>query len=142
MDYLSKLENQSIYILREAYAKLENLAMLWSIGKDSTVLLWLARKAFCGHVPFPLVHVDTTFKTKNELGFDYGMKASSAIGKEWFEQADAFAKYVTGKKVADVSGISLTEGAPASGTELASSVTVHVTDMISVVEKAQASSAK
>jgi len=62
MDYLGKLENQSIYILREAFNKFENLAMLWSIGKDSTVLLWLARKAFFGHVPFPLVHVDTTYK--------------------------------------------------------------------------------
>jgi len=46
MDYLSELENQSVYILREAFNKFENLAMLWSIGKDSTVLLWLARKAF------------------------------------------------------------------------------------------------
>lgn len=36
--------------------------MLWSVGKDSTVLLWLARKAFLGHVPFPLVHIDTAFK--------------------------------------------------------------------------------
>ena len=45
MDYLAKLENQSIYILREAFNKFEHLAMLWSIGKDSTVLLWLARKA-------------------------------------------------------------------------------------------------
>jgi sulfate adenylyltransferase subunit 2 len=36
--------------------------MLWSIGKDSTVLLWLARKAFFGHVPFPLIHIDTSFK--------------------------------------------------------------------------------
>src|SRR5437764_12841741 len=69
MDYLSKLENQSIYILREAFNKFENLAMLWSIGKDSTVLLWLARKAFCGHVPFPLVHVDTTYKIKSMIEY-------------------------------------------------------------------------
>jgi sulfate adenylyltransferase subunit 2 len=62
MDYLSKLESQSIYILREAFHKFDHLAMLWSIGKDSTVLLWLARKAFFGRVPFPLVHVDTTYK--------------------------------------------------------------------------------
>src|SRR3989475_8175119 len=62
MDYLSKLENQSIYIMREAYNKFEHLAMLWSMGKDSTVLLWLARKAFLGHVPFPLLHVDTSYK--------------------------------------------------------------------------------
>jgi sulfate adenylyltransferase subunit 2 len=69
MDYLSKLENQSIYILREAFNKFENLAMLWSIGKDSTVLLWLARKAFFGHVPFPLVHVDTTYKIQSMIEY-------------------------------------------------------------------------
>ena len=56
---LDKLENQSIYILREAYNRIEPLAMLWSLGKDSNVMLWLARKAFFGHVPFPLLHVDT-----------------------------------------------------------------------------------
>ncbi len=54
MTQLEKLENQSVYILREAYSQFKSLAMLWSIGKDSTVLLWLARKAFFGHVPFPL----------------------------------------------------------------------------------------
>ncbi|MFA3783521.1 sulfate adenylyltransferase subunit CysD [Melioribacteraceae bacterium 4301-Me] len=62
MDYLEKLEAQSIYILREAYREFKSLAMLWSIGKDSTVLLHLARKAFFGHVPFPLIHIDTSFK--------------------------------------------------------------------------------
>ncbi len=62
MTHLEKLESQSVYILREAYANFRNMAMLWSIGKDSTVLLWLARKAFFGHVPFPLVHIDTSFK--------------------------------------------------------------------------------
>src|SRR5215212_9738662 len=69
MDHLSKLENQSIYILREAYNKFENLGMLWSIGKDSTVMLWLARKAFFGHVPFPLVHVDTTYKIASMIEY-------------------------------------------------------------------------
>src|SRR5258708_13544403 len=69
MDYLSKLENQSIYILREAHNKFDKLAMLWSIGKDSTVLLWLARKAFLGHVPFPLVHVDTTYKIPSMIEY-------------------------------------------------------------------------
>ncbi|WGK68058.1 sulfate adenylyltransferase subunit CysD [Candidatus Haliotispira prima] len=62
MDQLTRLESQSVYILREAYRKFSNLAMLWSVGKDSTVLLWLARKAFFGHVPIPLVHIDTSFK--------------------------------------------------------------------------------
>ncbi len=69
MDYLSRLENQSIYILREALNHFERLAMLWSIGKDSTVLLWLARKAFFGHVPFPLVHVDTSYKIPSMLEY-------------------------------------------------------------------------
>ena len=62
MDHLDRLENSSIFILREAYAKLKNVCMLWSIGKDSTVMLWLSRKAFLGHVPFPLVHIDTRYK--------------------------------------------------------------------------------
>jgi sulfate adenylyltransferase subunit 2 len=62
MDKLDSLEAQSVYVLREAYREFKSLAMLWSIGKDSTVLLWLARKAFFGHVPFPLVHIDTSFK--------------------------------------------------------------------------------
>jgi len=62
MDHLEKLESKSVYILREAYREFKNLCMLWSIGKDSTVLLWLARKAFFGHVPLPLVHIDTHFK--------------------------------------------------------------------------------
>lgn len=61
-DHLTKLEAQSVYILREAYREFKNLCMLWSIGKDSTVLLWLARKAFFGHVPIPLVHIDTHYK--------------------------------------------------------------------------------
>ncbi len=62
MDKLDALEAQSVYILREAYREFKSLVMLWSIGKDSTVLLWLARKAFFSHVPFPLVHIDTSYK--------------------------------------------------------------------------------
>jgi len=62
VDHLDRLENLSIHILRETYANFKNMCMLWSIGKDSTVLLWLARKAFLGHVPFPLVHIDTNYK--------------------------------------------------------------------------------
>lgn len=57
--HLIELENQSIYILREAFARLPKLSMLWSVGKDSNVLIWLARKAFYGRVPFPVVELDT-----------------------------------------------------------------------------------
>lgn len=62
MNQLDALETQSVFILREAYRSFKDLVMLWSIGKDSTVLLWLARKAFFGHVPIPLMHIDTNFK--------------------------------------------------------------------------------
>ena len=62
MDHLTKIEHRSIHILREAYSEFKSLCMLWSIGKDSTVMLWLARKAFFGHVPIPLVHIDTAYK--------------------------------------------------------------------------------
>jgi sulfate adenylyltransferase subunit 2 len=62
MDSLDQLEQQSVYILREAFKHFERLIMLWSIGKDSTVLLWLARKAFFGHVPFPLLHIDESYE--------------------------------------------------------------------------------
>jgi sulfate adenylyltransferase subunit 2 len=62
MDHLDELESKSIYVIREAYYHYRDIGMLWSIGKDSTTLLWLCRKAFFGRVPFPVIHIDTTFK--------------------------------------------------------------------------------
>src|SRR5665213_2634513 len=56
---LDELEARTIYILREAQARIEPLGMLWSIGKDSNALLWMARKAFFGRVPFPVIQLDT-----------------------------------------------------------------------------------
>ena len=76
-DHLDKLEHQSVFILREAYKKFKKLAMLWSIGKDSNVLLWLARKAFYGHVPIPLVHIDTSYKIPEMIAF------RDKYAKEW-----------------------------------------------------------
>ncbi|MDE2291704.1 MAG: sulfate adenylyltransferase subunit CysD [Elusimicrobia bacterium] len=69
MDHLRRLEQKSIHLLREAYSCIPDLAMLWSIGKDSTVMLHLARKAFFGHVPFPLVHIDTSFKIPEMIAY-------------------------------------------------------------------------
>jgi sulfate adenylyltransferase subunit 2 len=69
MDQLQQLEAKSVHILREAYREFKNLCMLWSIGKDSTVLLWLARKAFFGHVPIPLVHIDTHYKIPEMIDY-------------------------------------------------------------------------
>ncbi|HNB21827.1 MAG TPA: phosphoadenosine phosphosulfate reductase family protein, partial [Candidatus Melainabacteria bacterium] len=59
---LKELESESIFIIREAYAKVKDLALLWSMGKDSTVLLHLVKKAFMGHCPVPLVHVDESYE--------------------------------------------------------------------------------
>jgi hypothetical protein len=80
-------------------------------------------------------------QTKQELKEGYGMKGSSSIGKEWYEQANAFAEYVKGKTVADVKGIALTEGKPADA-DLAASVTVHVNGFQSIIEKAYSNATK
>lgn len=77
MDHLSELESESIYIIREAYHKVPNFAMLWSMGKDSTVMLWLVRKAFFGQVPFPIVHVDTSYKIPEMI------KYRDEYAKQW-----------------------------------------------------------
>ena len=69
MDRLDELEAQSIFIFREAFARLRKLAMLWSLGKDTNVMIWLARKAFFGHVPFPVMHVDTGKKFPEMYAF-------------------------------------------------------------------------
>jgi len=69
MDHLDQLENDSIYIIREAYKEFKDIAMLWSIGKDSTTLLYLVRKAFYGHVPFPVLHLDTSYKFREIYTF-------------------------------------------------------------------------
>src|SRR5512138_576296 len=70
LDHLRALEAESIQILREVVAEFERPVMLYSIGKDSSVLLRLAQKAFHpGPVPFPLLHVDTTYKFKEMTEF-------------------------------------------------------------------------
>jgi sulfate adenylyltransferase subunit 2 len=77
MDHLDRLESQSIYIFREAFSRIDGLALLWSLGKDSNVMIWLARKAFFGHVPFPAVHVDTGKKFREMYDF------RDRYAKEW-----------------------------------------------------------
>ncbi|MEQ8702262.1 MAG: sulfate adenylyltransferase subunit CysD [Bauldia litoralis] len=76
-EHLDRLESQSVYIFREAFARIDNLGMLWSLGKDSNVMIWLARKAFFGHVPFPLIHVDTGKKFPEMYEF------RDRYSKEW-----------------------------------------------------------
>jgi sulfate adenylyltransferase subunit 2 len=74
---LEDLEKRSISIIREAKAQFKNLAVLWSTGKDSTLTLWLCRKAFYGKIPFPVIHIDTGYKFPQIYEF------RNKITKEW-----------------------------------------------------------
>ncbi|MEZ9539433.1 sulfate adenylyltransferase subunit CysD [Shewanella sp. 10N.286.51.B8] len=70
LTHLKQLEAESIQIMREVAAEFDNPVMLYSVGKDSSVLLHLARKAFYpGKIPFPLMHVDTNWKFKEMIAF-------------------------------------------------------------------------
>ena len=70
LTHLRQLETESIHIIREVAAELDNPVMLYSIGKDSSVMLHLAMKAFHpGRLPFPLLHVDTTWKFREMIAF-------------------------------------------------------------------------
>lgn len=80
LSHLKHLEAESIYIIREVASEFDNPVMLYSIGKDSSVMVHLARKAFHpGKLPFPLLHVDTTWKFREMIKFrdqycaDYGL---------------------------------------------------------------------
>jgi sulfate adenylyltransferase subunit 2 len=77
VDRLDELESQSVFIFREAFARLKRIALLWSLGKDSNVMIWLARKAFFGRVPFPAMHVDTGKKFPEMYAF------RDRYAKEW-----------------------------------------------------------
>lgn len=77
MDHLAELESKTIYVVREAYSRFPRLGMLWSIGKDSTSLLWMIRKAFFGEIPFPIIHIDTGYKFKEIYEF------RDRYAKEW-----------------------------------------------------------
>ncbi|MFC1806109.1 sulfate adenylyltransferase subunit CysD, partial [Planctomycetota bacterium] len=74
---MDRLESQSVYVIREAAARFERVAALWSVGKDSTALLWLCRKAFLGRVPFPVIHIDTGYKFPEMYAF------RDTLAREW-----------------------------------------------------------
>jgi sulfate adenylyltransferase subunit 2 len=75
--HLQRLEQQSIFVLREARVKFKNLAMLWSMGKDSTTMLCLARRAFFGRVPFPCIYID------NGADFPETYAFRDQVASEW-----------------------------------------------------------
>ena len=93
LSHLRLLEAESIHIIREAAAEFDRPVMLYSIGKDSSVMLRLAEKAFApGPIPFPLMHVNTTFKFREMISFrdqtakDVGFKLIEHINLEGKEQ--------------------------------------------------------
>src|SRR5215471_14760571 len=70
LTHLRQLEAESIHIIREVAAEFQNPVMLYSIGKDSSVMVRLAQKAFHpGRLPFPLMHVNTTWKFREMISF-------------------------------------------------------------------------
>ncbi len=80
LTHLERLEAESIHIMREVVAACENPVMLYSIGKDSAVMLHLAMKAFYpSKLPFPLMHVDTTWKFKEMIAFRDKMVAKLGL---------------------------------------------------------------
>ncbi|MFP4224951.1 MAG: sulfate adenylyltransferase subunit CysD [Phycisphaeraceae bacterium] len=93
LTHLEQLEAESIHIIREVVAECENPVMLYSIGKDSAVMLHLAMKAFRpGRIPFPLMHIDTTFKFpemieyRDRLAETYGLELIVAKNDKALEQ--------------------------------------------------------
>ncbi len=74
---IKELEEKSIYIIRETANNFKNVAALWSMGKDSTSMLMLARKAFLGKVPFPVIHID------NGIDFPETYKFRDELAKKW-----------------------------------------------------------
>ena len=93
LTHLKQLETEAIHIMREVVAQFERPVMLYSIGKDSSVLLHLARKAFFpGPLPFPLVHVNTTWKFREMIEFrdrivqEMGLELISWTNQEGIEK--------------------------------------------------------
>ncbi len=74
---IKTLEEKSIFVLREGKQKFKNVAALWSMGKDSTTMLALARKAFLGKVPFPVIHID------NRIDFPETYAFRDYLAKKW-----------------------------------------------------------
>ena len=78
--HINFLESEAIHIIREAYSEAKNPVMLYSLGKDSSVMLHLAKKAFFpGKIPFPLLHVDTLWKFKEMYHFRDEIKAKEKL---------------------------------------------------------------
>ena len=96
LTHLRALEAESIYIIREVAAEFDNPVMLYSIGKDSSVMLRLAQKAFApGTLPFPLLHVDTTYKFRQMVEFRDRYCAEQGLELKVHTNQDAVAQGIS-----------------------------------------------
>src|ERR1700694_3663230 len=96
LSHLQRLEAESINIIREAVAGAENPVMLYSIGKDSSAMLHLARKAFFpAKPPFPLLHIDTTWKFRDMYAFRDRIAANSGLDLIVHTNHEALAKGIS-----------------------------------------------
>lgn len=94
--HLRRLEAEAVFIIRETVAAFRNPVMLYSIGKDSSVMLHLARKAFFpGHLPFPLLHVDTTWKFREMIAFRDRIAAQGDVNLIVHTNQDGIARGIT-----------------------------------------------
>ncbi len=92
LSHLKQLEAESIHIIREVVAEFENPVMLYSIGKDSSVMVHLARKAFYpAPLPFPLLHIDTTYKFRQMIEFRDSFAAKHGMELHVHTNQDAVA---------------------------------------------------
>lgn len=95
INHLKQLEAESIYIIREVAAEFERPVMLYSIGKDSSVMLRLAQKAFApGKIPFPLMHIDTKWKFHEMIEFRERMRRELNLNLIVFTNPDGLAKNI------------------------------------------------
>ncbi len=96
MTHLKQLEAESIHIMREVVAEFDNPVMLYSVGKDSSVMLHLAKKAFApGVPPFPLMHVDTTWKFKEMIDFRDYMADKSGMNLIVHQNPEGLAMHIS-----------------------------------------------
>ncbi|MHB8062114.1 MAG: hypothetical protein ACYDG2_05675, partial [Ruminiclostridium sp.] len=139
---ISSIANSTDAGEKDGLAQIDSTVAAVTVDKDGKIIK-CAIDAAQTKINFSAVGKLTTdtkteFKSKQELGAEYGLKKASALGKDWNEEANAFSDYVLGKTVAEVKGIAVTaEGIPADK-ELSSSVTIHIGDFVSAIEKAVA----
>ncbi len=125
---------------KDGLAEVDSVAVAVTVDKDGKIVKCVIDTAQT-KINFSkdgkiLSDLKAEYKSKQELGEEYGMKKASKIGKEWFEQANAFAAYAVGKTVAEIKGVAVNQEGVTTDAELSTSVTVHITDYVAAIEKA------